>query len=298
MLIVDHVTTYRYASPVTLNDHRLMVRPRDSHDLRLISATLETSPTAQQIRWYHDVFGNSIAMARFEVEAEVLEIRSHLEIETFAPWIEALEVAPHARAYPFNYSKDEQTDLRNLIERGYDDPDARMADWVRDSYSALRQQYGGDGAIEVLALLKGLNALINEQFGYEAREAEGTQTPTETLERASGTCRDFALLFIEAARQLGFAARFVTGYLVDNAILADGTAAVGGGATHAWAQVYVPGLGWVEFDPTNRIVGSNQLIRVAVTRHPAQAIPVAGTFTGAADAFLDLSVNVTVCRTD
>ncbi len=148
--------------------------------------------------------------------------------------------------------------------------------------------------MDTLELLGGLNTLINRSFAYQRRDAEGTQTPIETLNLGSGSCRDFALFYMEVARQLGLAARFVTGYLVDQTALNSGDAAVGGGATHAWAQVYVPGLGWIEFDPTNEIVGSNQLIRVAVTRDPAQAIPVCGTFTGAANAFMGLEVGVTV----
>ncbi len=294
MLSVTHVSKYQYASPVLLHDHRLMVRPRDSHDLRLISAELITSPPAQQVRWYHDVFGNSVAIVRFEVEADHLEITSKLVLDTFAPNIDSPEIAPHARAYPFSYSPDEQRDLGSLSDRQYDDPDARMADWVRAAYASLT---GGRGTIDTLELLSGLNTTIGQSFAYQQRDAEGTQTPNETIERGSGTCRDFALLYMEAARQLGLAARFVTGYLVDRAVLSDHTL-VGGGATHAWAQVYVPGLGWIEFDPTNEIVGSNQLIRVAVTRDPSQAIPIAGSFSGASNAFLGLSVNVAVTHVD
>ena len=294
MLSVTHISRYQYASPVTLHDHRLMMRPRDSHDLRLLSAELVTSPPAQQLRWYHDVFGNSVAVARFEVEADYLEITSKLSLETYAPNIDAPEIAPHARVYPFNYSREEQLDLGSMRDRQYEDPDARMAEWVLDTYATLT---GGSGTIDTLELLSGLNTTIGQSFGYQRRDAEGTQTPNETLQQGSGTCRDFALLYMEATRQLGLASRFVTGYLVDRAVLSD-RSLVGGGATHAWAQVYVPGLGWIEFDPTNEIVGSNQLIRVAVTRDPSQAIPIAGSFSGASNAFLGLSVDVTVTNVD
>lgn len=293
MLSVTHVSEYQYAFPVLLHDHRLMVRPRDSHDLRLLSAELVTSPAPQQTRWYHDVFGNSIGILKFDVETERLEISSKLLLETYAPVLESREIEPHAQAYPFSYTPDDQRDLGVLSDRQYEDPDNRMSEWVRDIFSSLVR---GGGKIETLELLSGLNAAIGQQFTYQWRDTEGTQTPTETLNQGSGTCRDFALLYMETARQLGFAARFVTGYLVDSAVLADGSGVVGGGATHAWAQVYVPGLGWIEFDPTNKIVGSNQLIRVAVTRDPSQAIPIAGAFTGAANAFVGLTVNVTVAN--
>jgi transglutaminase-like putative cysteine protease len=292
MLSVAHITEYQYASPVTLHDHRLMVRPRDSHDLRLLSAELVTSPAPKQIRWMHDVFGNSVAIVAFDAQTDRLEITSRLLLETYAPVVESPQITDQARAYPFNYSPDEQRDLGTLCDRQYDDPDASMADWVRDVYSSLVG--GGNGTIETLQLLSGLNEQVARTFTYERRDAEGTQTPTETIKRGSGSCRDFALLYMEAVRQLGFAARFVTGYLVDQTALADGASPVGGGATHAWAQVYVPGLGWVEFDPTNQIVGSNQLIRVAVTRDPAQAIPIAGSFTGPSGALSGLRVDVTV----
>jgi transglutaminase-like putative cysteine protease len=295
MLTVTHLTEYTYRTPVLLHDHRLMIRPRDSHDLRLLSAELITSPPSRQLRWYHDVFGNSVAIVSFEAEATRLEITSRLALKTYAPFVEAPQIAPHARAYPFRYSPDEQRDLGALADRQYDDPDSRLADWVRDEFAAL---VGSEGTIETLDLLRGLNTRIGQCIAYQRREDEGTQPPAETLALASGSCRDFALLYIEAARQLGLAARFVTGYLVDRAILEEGQGHRGGGATHAWAQVYVPGLGWVEFDPTNEIVGSDQLIRVAVTRDPRQAVPIAGAFTGPADAMTGLRVDVTVARSE
>lgn len=296
MLSVTHLSEYQYASPVLLHDHRLLMRPRDSHDLRLISAELITSPPAQQVRWYHDVFGNSVAVVKFEVEADRLEITSKLLLETYAPVVTAPEIAAYARAYPFSYTPDEQRDLGSLSDRQCEDPDARMADWVRDAYATLIRDSGG--TIETLDLLSGLNTMIGQSFAYQRRDAEGTQTPTETINLGSGSCRDFALLYMEAARQLGFAARFVTGYLVDRAVLTDPATLVGGGATHAWAQVYVPGLGWIEFDPTNEIVGSNQLIRIAVTCEPSQAIPISGSFSGPTGAFVGLRVDVSVAHAD
>jgi transglutaminase-like putative cysteine protease len=130
-----------------------------------------------------------------------------------------------------------------------------------------------------------MTATIRREIRYATREAEGTQTPVEALERGAGTCRDFALFMMEAARSLGFAARFASGYIYDDQ-------AVGGGATHAWVQVYLPGGGWVEFDPTNALVGGQKLVRVAVTRDPRQAIPVSGTWTGTPSDFLGMTVDV------
>lgn len=293
MLSVIHTTAYDYSSPVTLHDHRMMIRPRDSHDLRLLSAELSTRPAPRQLRWYHDVFGNSVLVASFDGQTSQLQITSRLLLETYAPVVEAPQIAAYARAYPFSYTPEDQRDLGSLGDRQYADPDSRMADWVRDAYASIVS--AGSGRIDTLDLLRGLNTLIGKTIVYQPRDIEGTQTPTETLALGSGSCRDFALLFMEAARQLGLAARFVTGYLVDSLTLdAGGMAPRGGGATHAWAQVFVPGLGWVEFDPTNEIVGSNQLIRVAVTRDPSQAVPIAGSYTGPAGALAAMRVDVSV----
>jgi transglutaminase-like putative cysteine protease len=277
IVTIRHTTSYRYARPVEFGDHRLMFRPRDSHDMRLLQTGLEISPAAR-VRWLHDVFGNSIAIAAFSEPAPELRLVSTIRLEHFpAPAIEFL-IEPYARQHPFTYSAEDAPDLGRTIERHYPDPGHRVDEWARRFVSA-------PGETDTQALLVTITAAIREEFRYEAREAEGTQTPVETLDRGSGTCRDFALFMMEAVRSLGFAARFVSGYLYDDQ-------AVGGGATHAWVQVYLPGGGWVEFDPTNAIVGGQKLVRVAVTRDPAQAIPVSGTWTGSPADFVGMTVNV------
>jgi hypothetical protein len=139
-----------------------------------------------------------------------------------------------------------------------------------------------------------MNGAIKNEFAYNMRFEEGTQTPLETLQNMSGTCRDFALLFIEAVRSLGFGARFITGYLYDPALDGAEGAMQGSGATHAWADVYLPGAGWVEYDPTNGLIAGDNLIRVAVTRDPSQAIPIAGTFDGTMGQFQGMTIDVTV----
>jgi len=277
IVTIRHTTSYRYARPVEFGDHRLMFRPRDSHDMRLLQTGLEISPAAR-VRWLHDVFGNSIAIASFAEPAAELRLVSTIRLEHFpAAAIEFL-IEPYARQHPFTYSAEDVPDLGRTIERHYPDPGHRMDEWARRFVSS-------PGETDTQALLVTITAAIREEFRYEAREAEGTQTPVETLDRGSGTCRDFALFMMEAVRSLGFAARFVSGYLYDDQ-------AVGGGATHAWVQVYLPGGGWVEFDPTNAIVGGQKLVRVAVTRDPAQAIPVSGTWTGSPADFVGMTVNV------
>jgi transglutaminase-like putative cysteine protease len=284
VLTVRHSTTYRYARPVEFGRHRLMLRPRDSHDLRLIGAELTLSPRGT-VRWLHDVFGNSVALVDFKEPAEELAIVSTLSIERYA--LERLEftIEPSAELYPFVYSSDDRTDLGRLLEQHYPDPRGVVEEWAKQ-FAPMRPS----GTLNVLSAM---NKAIHDTFGYLARDDEGTQTPIETIESQRGSCRDFALLFIEAARSLGYGARFVSGYLYDPAL--DGGAAVqGAGATHAWAEAYLPGAGWIEYDPTNGIIAGESLIRVAVTRDAAQAIPVAGTFDGEASDYLGMQVEVVV----
>lgn len=282
LLTVRHATIYRYAAPVTFGQHRLMLRPRDSHDLRLVGAELALSPPGN-IRWMHDVFGNSVALVDFSVPAAELSIVSTLTIERYGLARLEFRIAPEAENYPFMHSADDRTDLGRLRERHYPDR-GEVEEWAR--------QFVIETPANTFNLLATMNGAIRGSFEYRAREEEGTQTPVETIERKSGTCRDYALLFIEAARALGFGARFVSGYLYDPA-LDGGDALQGAGATHAWAEIYLPGAGWIEFDPTNGLVAGENLIRVAVTRDPAQAVPIAGSFAGEG-AYLGMNVEVTV----
>ena len=280
MLDVRHTTIYRYQRPVRLGEHRLMLRPRDSHDLRIVETNLTFSPAAS-VRWQHDVFGNSVAIASFADPTTELRIESRLRLETFALQRPAFQITPEAVSYPFVYSADDRIDLGRLLERQYSDPADRVGSWARG--------FVRGNPTDTRALLADLNSGVGRWISYQSRETEGTQTPVETLNRGVGTCRDFAVLFIEAARCLGFGARVVSGYLYSPL----GTA-TGAGSTHAWADIYVPGSGWVAYDPTNGTIDSGDLIRVAVTRDISQSIPVAGSFVGAADSYLGMSVDVTV----
>jgi transglutaminase-like putative cysteine protease len=283
LLTVRHATTYRYDAPVTFGQHRLMLRPRDSHDLRLVGAELALSPPGK-LRWLHDVFGNSVALVDFEEPAAALSIVSTLTIERYALARLDFPIAPEAESYPFMHSADDRSDLGRLRERHYPDPRGLVEEWAR--------QFILETPTNTFNLLATMNAAIRGSFDYQAREEEGTQSPVETLETKSGTCRDYALLFIEAARALGFGARFVSGYLYDPA-LDGGDAMQGAGATHAWAEVYLPGAGWVEFDPTNGLIAGENLVRVAVTRDPAQAAPIGGSYFGEGK-FAGMEVDVTV----
>jgi transglutaminase-like putative cysteine protease len=279
VLAIRHTTVYRYANPVRFGDHRLMFRPRDSHDLRLLSTGLDIRPAAS-VRWYHDVFGNSITIASFVEPSTELNLVSTINLEHFPSSPPELVIEAYAREYPFSYSAEDIPDLGRTVERHYPDPEHRVDAWARQVVTS-----------DTAAMLMAMARAIQGSFTYRRRPEEGTQAPTETLARGGGTCRDFALLMMEAARSLGFAARFVTGYLYDPT-----AQAVGGGETHAWVQIYLPGAGWVEFDPTNGIAGGSGLIRVAVTRDPSQAVPVSGSFIGAPGDYLGMSVDVVITQ--
>jgi transglutaminase-like putative cysteine protease len=284
ILEVRHATVYRYRRPVRFGEHRAMLRPRDSHDLRILETALIIIPRAQ-VRWMHDVFSNSISMIEIPGEADILRLESRIKVAHYpkARLEEPLEKPP--ATYPFVYDSDDLIDLAGTRNRHYPDPDEVVTRWAR---SFLRPDIG------ILSLLTTMTQHIRETMAYEVREEYGTREPAETLTRQSGSCRDFALLLMEAARSLGFAARFVSGYLHDPAHDSGTPEMQGAGATHAWAQIYLPRAGWIEFDPTNGIVGGKHLIRVAVARDPRQAVPVAGTYFGAPDDFLSLQVVVTV----
>jgi transglutaminase-like putative cysteine protease len=282
-LRIDHTTTYRYHQPVSLGPHQLMLRPRESRDLRLTSFELTVTPAAM-VTWAHDVFGNAVATASFQTMADTLVVSSVADLQLDAAAWPVFSMAASAISYPFRYSDDEWTDLGALAIQQCPDPSGRLRAWA--------QGFVRGHPTDTLALLKDLSAGISAWIGYQTREDEGTQLPTETLDRGWGSCRDFAALFVEAARSLGFGARIVSGYLYNPDQGRVGSE--GAGSTHAWAEVYVPGAGWITFDPTNRSVGGFNLIPVAVARDIRQAMPVAGSFVGLADALQGMSVEVRV----
>ena len=285
-LSISHKTTYCYSVPVRFSEHRFMCRPRDSHDLRLVDTGIAISPPAT-LRWVHDVFGNSVLVASFgDTTSDELVFESTFVAEHFPADPEVELVEHYAETLPFSYDASEMPDLARSQERQYPDPEHRVDAWVR----AVRAQAGSDRTLDVLVAV---THAIKEQLAYEARNEEGTRSPVETLRLGSGSCRDFALFMMEAVRCLGLAARFVSGYLYDESLLG-ADRGVGGGATHAWIQVYLPGAGWLPFDPTNAIIGGRNLIRVAVARDPSQAAPLTGSYLGPADAYQGMTVEVKV----
>ena len=286
---IVHTTVYHYKNPVTFGEHRVMFRPRDSHDLRVLATDLQVSPEFM-VRMIQDPHSNSVALVQPLVPANELKIVCSFVIEHAQSLNLELPLAPSAEVFPFAYSVDERFDLEQYMRPHHDDPGGHLTAWAR-------QFIRTDGLTGTRDLLVKMNESIRANFRYADRDEEGTQTPQATLKLNSGSCRDFALLMMEAARRLGIAARFVSGYLYDPAL--DGGAeagTVGAGSTHAWLQAYLPGAGWVPFDPTNNLLGGNQLIRVGVARDPSQAAPIAGSWYGEPDDYIGMTVNVAVKR--
>ncbi len=286
---IKHTTIYRYARPVSFGEHRLMFRPRDSFDQRLLTAKLSVKPQSGRVRWIHDVFGNCIAIVDIANSARELRFETNIRVDHTPHEPLDLRIDDDALTYPFAYDPEELPDVAPMMAESEDGNGDQIRSWCR--------KFVRPGRVTNTAhLLMTLCNAIHESFSYARRLNGETQSPRETLELRRGTCRDFAVLMMEAVRSLGFAARFVSGYLYvpDR----DGSAKLGGGSTHAWCQVYLPGAGWVEFDPTNGIVGNRDLIRVAVARTPRQAIPLVGTYAGGPNDFLgmDVQVNVTTSK--
>jgi transglutaminase-like putative cysteine protease len=285
LLTIHHKTEYRYKRPVAFGEHTIMLRPRDGHDLRVLQSRLDITPEPMRLRWIHDIFGNSVAIATFDERAETLTFTSTATVEHNPAEEFALTPDDPAFFYPFLYDDEEYPDLTQFVTPQYGDPHGELSAWARRFLDA-------ESPSPTFNILSGMTHGIRKSFSYRRRHEHGTQHPLDTLQLKSGTCRDFALLMIEALRRLGIAARFVSGY-----IFVPGDSAhdyVGGGSTHAWVQVYLPSAGWIEFDPTNGIVGNRDLVRVAVARDPRQAVPLHGVYLGSADAFVEMEVNINV----
>ena len=274
-LRVRHTTRYVYGHDVTFGPHRLMLRPRDSFDMRIMDTSLRIEPAAT-VAWMHDVYGNSIATANFAQPGQSLLIDSELVLRRYGSKTPRAAAGPWQGGAPIAYNSDEFIVLAPFMSPALTDPQGQLTAFAAASVSAHNETLGHP--------LLDLSNKIHTQLTYNMRFEEGTLAPLDTLARGTGTCRDYAWLFIECARHLGYAARFVSGYLHNfplydhNGSLEAMPASVG--YSHAWAEVYVPGDGWVEFDPTNALVGDHHLIRVAVTRTPAEASPVSGSFEG------------------
>lgn len=278
-LRILHSTEYLYHSPVTFGPHLAMIRPREGHDLHIASARLSVEPAAS-VRWVRDVYDNSIAVLTFAAPASRLSLLSEVVVEIYdEDQLECL-LDPSSKVFPFQYSAQEQVEVMPYKLVGFPLEAPEVLAWL-----ANRIYRPGD-VRDTVEVLNELNTAIFESFAYTQRDEPGVQSPGRTLALGSGSCRDFAVFLIEAARNLGFAARFVTGYI----LIGEGQH----GATHAWAEVYVPGMGWRGFDPTNNKPAGLEHVSVAVARDPRKASPLSGTWHGDASAFDRMRVKVEV----
>ena len=304
-LTVRHTTVYRYRQPVGLGEHRMMFRPRESHDLRLIRSDLQIAPRPAHLRWLHDPFDNSVAVAHFEGTTSELRFESTVTLEHFENTMPVYPLEEYAKTYPFRYADEEISNLERALAHHFNAKS--VSQWALQFLDSAE-------STDTMHILRRMTLGIRKDFTYTRRHEKGVQTPEETLELRKGSCRDFAVLMMEACRSLGIAARFVSGYIFvpssseaaergathaseathDGGATHASEATRGGGATHAWMQAYLPGAGWIDFDPTNSIIGNRNLIRVAVAWSPEQVLPLCGTYDGPAGAFLDMDVAVTV----
>jgi len=281
---IQHRTTYFYSEPVTFGSHKILIRPREGHDLHIESSILKITP-AHAIHWMRDVNGNSIAKVDFTEPASQLMIYSELVLQHYDSNPLDFILDESAVHYPFVYDPDSQAELAAFTHIIYPKDTARLRDW-------LTQFWKPGDQVETIELLQRLNRYIHDTFQYQRRDEPGVQTPAETLQKNSGSCRDFATLLLEAFRCLGLAARFVSGYMQCNATEA------GGASTHAWAEVYLPGAGWKGFDPTSGIMTGAQHVTVAVSRNPENAAPISGSYVGPTTAFQNIQVDVSVVQMD
>jgi transglutaminase-like putative cysteine protease len=280
-LTVNHTTAYRYREPVSLGEHRMMFRPRESHDLRLIHSNLLISPQPAHLRWLHDPFDNSVAVATFKGSTAELRFESTVTLEHFDSTQPEYPIEDDAKLYPFRYTDEDFSNLERALTPCY--ASSAVSEWV------LRFLDHSE-TTPTMQMLTHLTRGIQDELKYIRRTEKGVQSPSDTLQRRQGSCRDFAVLMMEGVRSLGIAARFVSGYI----FTPDDAGLAGGGATHAWMQAYLPGAGWIDFDPTNSIIGNRNLIRVAVAWSPEHVPPLWGTYSGPPDSFVAMDVEVRV----
>jgi hypothetical protein len=277
---IIHTTTYRYSAPVFFGLHRLVIRPREGHDLQVQELDLRIQP-ACRVTWHRDLFGNSIAVAIFTEGAELLEIRNEAiilrrDITSHTGLLEAFPVR-----FPVDYAPLEESVVAGYRAPVYPEEREGLANWVHGLFTPA----AGSDAV---ALVYAMGTWIYRNIQYRRREDRGVQTPQETLRLASGSCRDMATLLLEAVRSVGLAARFASGYL-DSA-----SSAAGRAATHAWTEVYFPEHGWFGLDPTLGEGTSHKHIVTGVSSHPRGVMPVSGSFSGPRENYLNMTVTVKI----
>lgn len=284
---IVHETSYFFSNAVELYPHTLRLRPREGHELRIENSTLTISPPAT-LRWHRDVEENSVATASFLQPTQNLEIKSEVIVLQYNQAPFDFLVSEHAVDFPFSYSEEEKFMLAPYMNQYPQTASLEVRIWVDTLWHSGQ-------SIQTFALLLELNKHINRFLSYRIREEEGVQSAEQTLQIGTGSCRDAANLFLVAARQLGFASRFVSGYLHSEPLPAQTDQT---GSTHAWAEVFIPGAGWKGFDPTIGMIAGPEHIAVAVSRLPESVPPIAGTFSGEPGSIMNVDVRVTELLND
>ena len=227
---IIHRTYYNYSANVLLGEHRLLLRPREDHELRIESFSLKSTPKAN-ILWHRDVQGNSVAIANFSEPTQQLSVESELIIQQYNESPLDFIVAEYAISYPFQYKAEDSFLLLPYMQLVDKETLELLKTFTSNIYKINEQ-------LETYTLLQRLSKYIYQSLTYNIREEPGVQSVKQTLHLGSGSCRDFALLFMETAKCLGCASRFVSGYLYAPLMSSQI------GSTHAWAEVYLPGGGW------------------------------------------------------
>lgn len=265
-LKIKHRTTYQYPTEVTFLAHKLLLRPRESPYVRIRKSRLDITP-AHQLRWHRDAHDNSVAVVNFLEPGAELVFASEVIIEGRDDTPLDFLIEQYAVYFPFDYCPEEANDLLPYQQQAFAEDNKLLKDWVR--------QFWQEGkTIQTYALLDNINKAITKQISYRVREAPGVQSPTTTLTKKTGSCRDMATLFIEACRLLGLAARFISGYQYIKGLPTDA------GSTHAWSEIYLPGAGWKGFDSTTGKLVDSHYIPVAVSTHPEAVPPISGAYSG------------------
>ena len=284
---ITHTTHYRFAQQVMLGEHLVQFRPRDSHDLRVLSTNMRVTPSPVDIRMFQDAYSNCIAMIQPQSPADELEVVCMSSVEHTGTRAVNFPMSSRAQQFPLAYGAEERLVLHPYLTPFYDDPSGMLQAWAN-------QFIRHDQTTDTRELLVEMTEFIRNTMHYHVRLNPGVQTPYDTLGLKSGACRDFATLMIEAVRRLGYAARFVSGYLYTPWLDTRELQSHGNGSTHAWVQIYLPDAGWIPFDPTNNLIGGTDLITVGVARHASMAKPLTGSWHGSPGDFLGMDVTVQV----
>ncbi|MCB1121493.1 MAG: transglutaminase family protein [Verrucomicrobiae bacterium] len=276
---IHHLTEYTFSQSVELTDYTILLRPREGHDIRIESSKLAVSP-AYTIKWYRDIYGNSVGTLHLDAPTAYLKIESEVVIQHYETDPLNFKVEDRSVNFPFPYEPGERLDLIPYTIPTWPNDTRRLSSWVSRFWIPGQ-------SIETYVLLDQMNRAIVSELRYGMREEPGVQSPAVTLQYGSGSCRDFAALFIEACRYLGLPARFVSGYLHNPGANLPGS-------THAWSEVYLPGAGWIGFDNTSGLVTGASHIPTAVHRHPESIPPVSGSNYGDNSVSSNLRVVVEV----